>query len=85
MAMAADQCVRDSTGSNEAATAAWPDYASTERDGELEEKIRVTVLVLRGDEDFERDLLGELGAKLRWAQKSIQDCRHLIPLEKRKY
>ncbi|KAI3324068.1 alpha/beta-hydrolase [Xylariaceae sp. AK1471] len=79
-----DQCVRDSMRGNEAATAAWPDYASAEDYEELEEKIRVPVLVLRGDKDFERDVVGEMGAELGWVQKTIEDCGHLFPLEKPK-
>ncbi|KAI0424702.1 alpha/beta-hydrolase [Xylaria sp. FL1042] len=82
---AMDQCIRDSMRGNEAATAAWPDYASAERYEELEKKIKVPVLVLRGDKDFERDLFGELGAELGWAQKKIQNCGHLVPLEKPEY
>ncbi|GAW20393.1 hypothetical protein ANO14919_098990 [Xylariales sp. No.14919] len=80
-----DQCVQDSMRGNEAANAAWPDYASAESHGDLEEKIRALVLVLRGDKDFERDLVGVLGAKLGWAQKTVEDCGHLIPLEKPEY
>ncbi|RWA04908.1 hypothetical protein EKO27_g10197 [Xylaria grammica] len=72
----------DSMRGNEAATAAWADYASAENHGDLEEKIQAPVLVLRGDKDFERDLVGELGAKLGWAQKTVGDCGHLIPLER---
>lgn len=78
---AMNQCIQDSLRGNEAATAAWPDYASAEDYGELEGKIKVPVLVLRGDKDFERDLVGQLGAELGWTHKTIEDCGHLIPLE----
>ncbi|TRX92091.1 hypothetical protein FHL15_006958 [Xylaria flabelliformis] len=80
--VAMNQCIRDSMRGNEAATAAWPDYACAEDYGDLEDKIKVPVLVLRGDKDFERDLVGQLGAKLNWIHKTIEDCGHLIPLEK---
>ncbi|KAI0812917.1 alpha/beta-hydrolase [Xylaria sp. FL0064] len=82
---AMDQCIRDSMRGNEAATAAWPDYASAENHGDLEGKIQVPVLVLRGDKDFERGLFEELGTDLGWTQKTIQDCGHLVPLEKPEY
>ncbi|KAI0399139.1 alpha/beta-hydrolase [Xylaria palmicola] len=77
-----DQCILDSMRGNEAATTAWPDYAAAEDFSELEEEIRVPVLVLRGDRDFEGDMVGQLGAELGWVQKTIEDCGHLIPLEK---
>ncbi|KAI8626022.1 alpha/beta-hydrolase [Xylariaceae sp. FL1651] len=76
-----DQCVHDSMRGNEAATAAWPDYASAEDYGDLEGKIQVPVLVLRGDRDFERDIVGEMGGKHGWVQKTVEDCGHLMPLE----
>ncbi|KAI1734090.1 alpha/beta-hydrolase [Xylaria scruposa] len=79
---AMSQCIRDSMRGNEAATAAWPDYASSEDYGDLENKIKVPVLVLRGGKDFERDLVGQLGAELGWINKAIEDCGHLIPLER---
>ncbi|KAI1750330.1 alpha/beta-hydrolase [Xylaria castorea] len=79
---AMSQCIQDSMRGNKAATAAWPDYASVEDYKELEKKIKVPVLVLRGDRDFERDLVGQLGAKLGWIHETIEDCGHLIPLEK---
>ncbi|RYC54787.1 hypothetical protein CHU98_g11422 [Xylaria longipes] len=79
-----NQCIQDSMRGNEAATAAWPDYASAEDYGELEEKIKVPVLVLRGDRDFERHIVRQLGTKLGWIHKTIEDCGHLIPLEKPK-
>jgi pimeloyl-ACP methyl ester carboxylesterase len=79
----AAQCVRDSMSGNEAATAAWPDYASAEDFGDLEARIAVPVLVLRGDADFERDLVGEMGAgRPGWTRKTVEDCGHLVPLEK---
>ncbi|KAI0860809.1 alpha/beta-hydrolase [Xylaria cubensis] len=78
---AKSQCIRDSMRGNEAATAAWPDYASAEDYGGLEDKIKVPVLVLRGDKDFERDLVEPLDTKLGWIHKTIEDCGHLIPLE----
>ncbi|KAI0448491.1 alpha/beta-hydrolase [Xylaria acuta] len=77
-----NQCIEDSMRGNEAATAAWPDYVSSEDYGGMEEKIKVPVLVLRGDKDFERDMVGQLGAKLGWIHKMVEDCGHLIPLEK---
>lgn len=40
---------------NKNATAAWPEYASEEDCGELEGKVRVPVLGLGGDQDFERE------------------------------
>ncbi|KAI1303842.1 alpha/beta-hydrolase [Xylaria venustula] len=79
-----NRCIQDSMRGNEAATAAWPEYASAENLGELEERIQVPVLVLRGDKDFEKDLVGRLGENLGWIQSSVEECGHLIPLEKPK-
>ncbi|KAI1368125.1 alpha/beta-hydrolase [Xylaria arbuscula] len=78
------QCVRDSMSGNEGATAAWPEYACAENYGDLEGDIGVPVIVLRGDKDFERSLLGkdEVGAERGWENRVVEGCGHLVPLEK---
>jgi pimeloyl-ACP methyl ester carboxylesterase len=79
------QCVHDSMRSNEEAAAAWPEYACEENFGELEEGLtngKVPVLVLRGDKDFERDLVGDMGTAKGWVARTVRDCGHLIPLER---
>jgi len=81
------QCVRDSMRGNEEATAAWPEYACEEDFGELEEKLtgeKLPVVVLRGDRDFERDLVGDMGKERGWVRRTVRDCGHLIPLEQPK-
>ncbi|KAF2237387.1 alpha/beta-hydrolase [Viridothelium virens] len=77
-----EQCVRDSMRGNEVATAAWPEYAAGEEYAELQEGVRVPVVVLRGDKDFEREVVGELGVEQGWVNRTVEDCGHLIPLEK---
>ncbi|KAL9096483.1 MAG: hypothetical protein Q9165_001480 [Trypethelium subeluteriae] len=77
-----EQCVRDSMRGNEGATAAWPEYAAGEEYGALQERVSVPVVVLRGDRDFEREVVGELGTEQGWVNRVVEDCGHLIPLEK---
>lgn len=74
-------CVKDSLRGSDWAKSAWPDYAMGEDYGDLTNKIPVPVLVLRGDRDFERDMVGSLGKHLGWINKEVNDCGHLIPLE----
>jgi 3-oxoadipate enol-lactonase len=74
-------CVRDSLRGNEWAKMSWPDYALGEDYGDLMDKIEVPVLVLRGDLDFERDMVGSLGVDSGWINKDVKKCGHLIPLE----
>ena len=75
------QCVADSMRGNEWATRAWPEYGPGDDYGELEGKIGVPALVLRGDKDFERDTVGPLGVEKGWVNRTVEDCGHLIPLE----
>ncbi|KAL9616221.1 MAG: hypothetical protein Q9160_008894 [Pyrenula sp. 1 TL-2023] len=74
-------CVRDSLRGNKWAKKAWPEYVSGEDYGDLMDKIGVRTLVLRGDKDFERDIVGSMGLDLGWINRGVVDCGHLIPLE----
>lgn len=75
-------CVRDSLRGNEWATRAWPEYALGEDFGELLGGIQVPVVVLRGDGDFEREIVGELGVEAGWVNRVVEGCGHLVPLER---
>lgn len=74
-------CVKDSLRGSDWAKSAWPDYSMGENYGDLANKIRVPVLVLRGDRDFERNVVGILGVGAEWINKDVKTCGHLIPLE----
>ncbi|KAL1631933.1 hypothetical protein SLS56_004138 [Neofusicoccum ribis] len=74
-------CVRDSLRGNEWAKVAWPEYALGQDFGDLVDRIQAPVLVLRGDKDFEGDMVGLLGTDSGWINKDVENCGHLIPLE----
>ncbi|KAI1324747.1 alpha/beta-hydrolase [Xylariaceae sp. FL0255] len=76
------RCIADSRCGNPAATVAWPTYGAAEDYVALKKQISVPVLVLRGDRDFEREIVGELGVGKGWINKVVEGCGHLIPLEK---
>ncbi|OJD35961.1 hydrolase [Diplodia corticola] len=79
-----ERCVRDSMRGGEAATRAWVEYAAEEDFGGLEGGIEegLPVLVVRGDGDFERGIVGELGVERGWRNEVVEGCGHLVPLEK---
>ena len=60
---------------------AWPEYGAPSDFGELEKTIKVLVLVLRGDMDFEQELIGPLGQMQGWKSVTLVDCGHLVPPE----
>ncbi|GME51735.1 hypothetical protein GTA08_BOTSDO08059 [Neofusicoccum parvum] len=74
-------CVGDSLRGNEWAKVAWPEYALGQGFGDLVDRIQAPVLVLRGDKDFEKDMVGLLGTDSGWINKDIENCGHLVPLE----
>ena len=74
-------CARDSLRGNKWAKTAWPDYAMGEDYGDMMDQINKPVLVLRGDQDFERDTVGHLGADAGSMNKDIENCGHLVSLE----
>lgn len=77
-----EQCVRDSMRGDEGARRAWPEYGAEEDYGGLEGRVGVPVLVLRGDRDFEREVVGEVGGEWGWRNRVVEGCGHLIPLER---
>lgn len=77
-------CVGDSLRGNEWAKKAWPEYASGEDYEDLMDRIGVPTLVLRGDKDFERNIVGSMGLNLGWVNREVENCGHLIPLEQPK-
>ncbi|KAL9091155.1 MAG: hypothetical protein Q9159_001572 [Coniocarpon cinnabarinum] len=76
-----EQCIQDSLRGNQHAKDAWPNYAMAEDFGELVNRIKIPVLVLRGDGDFERNMVGALGVEQGWTNKTVEECGHLVPLE----
>jgi len=76
------QCIRDPLRGNDHVKAAWPEYGLEADYAELEAKISDPVTVLRGDKDFERDTVGQLGVDCGWINKTVEDCGHLVPLER---
>ena len=81
-AQARRQCIVDSLRGNDHARAAWPGYGAEEECGVECKDIEVPVLVLRGDRDFEREVVGELGVKEGWRNEVLEGCGHLVPLER---